>query len=93
MPDVFSMLSHMIEKIFPGEKDLRKEKGRNLWNPIVNADWDSKDAADRRKEIRRLITTHQGLLVEMDQQRERKSFVLRRALLDMRMGQILSWRS
>lgn len=51
----------------------------------------TKYAADERKRIGRCITTHQYFLVEPEQQRDRKSFVWKRSLLEVQIGQILAF--
>ena len=86
--DVISNMASYFESTFPGEEALRKEHNRVRWNPIVNTA--TTDTADRKKGTGRFITTLEGVAVHLEQEPSKTWVVVKRALLDVRLGQIIA---
>ena len=88
--DVVEFLKDTVFAKFPGEDGLKEDANWNFWRPIINVDGGVRDAKDREKGIGRFITTRAGLVDEMEPRPAARSFVRKRALLDVRIGQILA---
>lgn len=87
--EYFVKLLKFMETTFPGEEALRSMKGvHNVWSAIVN-NGAQDDEEERRKGRGRFATTNYGVTTAIERNAETAWAVRARALLDMRLGQLL----